>query len=171
MRALVLCGASAVRSCVVGHSPFVVLASCWGAKRGRVEVRCFSHQTPSQRRRDLAPPLHESPPESLRLWGVPRHLPLHSPVCSLPVHGCGAPRRDSTCVGDYRSPRGDLAIGPVHNPFISLSDRVNTYVSDFPTSLIIVGPVTIPSDRLCGVARDLFPGLLKNDPVPPWFSG
>ena len=89
---------------------------------------------------------------------VPRHLSLHGSVCSLPVHGCGAPRRDSTCVGDYRSPRGDPATGPVHSPF-SLSVRVNIHVSDFATSLIIVGPVTTPSDHLCGDARDLFPGL------------
>ena len=38
---------------------------------------------------------------------------------------------------------------------------MNTRVSGFTTSLIIVGPVTTPTDRLCGVARDLFPGLSK----------
>ena len=30
-----------------------------------------------------------------------------------------------------------------------------------PTSLIIVGPVTTPSDRLCGVAKDLSQGFQK----------
>ena len=97
---------------------------------------CSSHETPTLKGRDLPPPLHESPPESLRAWGVPKHHP------TLPVHGCGAPRRGSTCVGDYSSPRGDPATGPVHSPFISFSVRVITRVSGFTTSLIIVGPVT-----------------------------
>ena len=154
MRALVLCGAGAERSCVVGHSFF----SFWGAERGRVEVRCFSHQTPSLRGRDLAPPLHESPPESRRTWRS-RDTSHPTAVCvPFPCRGCGGPRGDSTSVGDYRSPRGDLATGPVHSPFISLSVRVNTYVPGFATSLIIVGPVTTLSDRLCSVARDLSPG-------------
>ena len=65
------------------------------------------------------------------------------------MRGCDALRRDSTCVGDCRSPRGDLATGPVHCPLISFSVKVNTRVSGFTTSLIIVGPVTTPSDRLC----------------------
>ena len=92
--------------------------------------------------------------------GVPGHLSPHGSVCSLPVHGCGAPGRDSTCVGDCRSPRGDLATGPVHSPFISLSVRVNTRVSGFATSLITVGPVTTPSDRLRRCC-DLSPGRRK----------
>ena len=78
----------------------------------------------------------ESPPESLSAW--------KSRDTSHPTALCVFPSRARV----WR---------PVHSPFTSLSVRVNTHVSGFATSLIIVGPVTTPSDRLYGVAWDLSP--------------
>ena len=100
----------------------------------------------------------------------PRHIfarggpetPLTQRLCVFPSRArVRRTRRDSTCVGDYPSPRGDLATGPVHSPFVSLSVRVNTRVSGFATSLIIVGPVTTPSDRLCRCCQGPVPWASK----------